>query len=274
MTNCAQGLVVNGSEVGAEQRWDLHGYSVAMVIWSQAPPPRRGSAPNLPEIVAAAVALADREGLDAVSLRRVATALRSGTASFYRVLDSRDELLDRMVDAVLGRHVPPEASGDWRADLAAVARNRRAMFNAHPWLGNELAGRPAIGPSALLHHERALEAAAGYADDPTAASSAGVTVLAYVLGTVARELAETRTQRHSGLTEEQWRASVAPYLQQALHSGNYPHLKRMVHEATDLDADERFERGLACVLAGLATWTPSKIRGQGPFPSVTVKTDR
>ena len=130
-----------------------------------------------------------------------------------------------------------------------------AMLTAHPWLGNELAGRPAIGPYALIHHERALEAAAGYADDPTAASGAVETVLAYVLGAAARELAETQTQRRSGLTEEQWRAAVAPYLQQALNSGSYPHLERMVHEATDLDADERFERGLACVLAGLATYT-------------------
>ena len=227
-----------------------------MVIWSQEHPPRRGSAPDLPEIVAAAVALADREGLEAVSLRRVATALRSGTASFYRVLDSRDALLDRMVDAVLGQHVPPEASGEWRADLAAVARNRRAMLCAHPWLGTELAGRPAIGPNALIHHERALVAAADYADDPTAASSAVETVLAYVLGAAARELAETRTRRRSGLTQEQWRTTVAPYLQQALNSGTYPHLARMVHKATDLNADERFERGLACILAGLATRTP------------------
>jgi AcrR family transcriptional regulator len=226
-----------------------------MVVWSQERPPRRASAPDLSEIVEVAVALADQEGLDAVSLRRVAAALRSGTASFYRVLDSRNELLERMVDAVLGRHVPPEASGDWRADLAAVARNRRGMLKAHSWLGTELAGRPAIGPNALIHHERALAAAAGYADDPTAASSAVETVLAYVLGAAARELAETRIQQRSGLTEEQWRASVAPYVQQALGSGSYPHLERMVHEATDLDADERFERGLACILAGLATWT-------------------
>lgn len=227
-----------------------------MVFWRQERPPRRGSAPDLPEIVVAAVALADREGLEAVSLRRVSTALGSGTASFYRVIDSRGELLDRMVDAVLGRHIPPEASGEWRADLAAVARNRRAMLNAHPWLGTELAGRPAIGPNALTHHERALAAAAGYADDPTAASSAVETVLAYVLGAAARESAESRTRRRSGLTDEQWRTSVAPYLRQALNSGTYPHLERMMHEATDLDPDERFERGLACVLAGLATWTP------------------
>ncbi len=227
-----------------------------MVIWEQERSPRRRGAPGLPEIVAAAVALADQEGLEAVSLRRVATALRSGTASFYRVLDSRDALLDRMVDAVLGQHIPPEASGKWRADLAALARNRRAMLCAHPWLGPELAGRPAIGPHALIHHERALEAAAGYTDNATAASSAVETVLAYVLGAAARELAETQVQRRSGFTEEQWRASVAPYLQQALNSGSYPHLQRMVHEATDLDADERFENGLACVLAGLATRTP------------------
>lgn len=157
-----------------------------------------------------------------------------------------------MIDTVLGRHVPPHASGDWRADLGAMARNRRAMLKAHPWLGPELAGRPAIGPNALLHYERALAAADGYTHDPTAASSAVETVLAYVLGAAARELAETRVQRRSGLTDEQWRAYVAPYLQQVLNGGAHPHLQRMVHEATDLDADERFERGLACVLAGLA----------------------
>jgi hypothetical protein len=106
----------------------------------------------------------------------------------------------------------------------------------------------------LLHHERALEAVAGYADEPTAASSAVETVLAYVLGATVRELVETHTQQRSGLSEEQWRAAVAPYLQQALNSGNYPRLRRMVYEATDPDADERFERGLACVLAGLATY--------------------
>lgn len=222
-----------------------------MVLRSENPQ-RRATAPDLPEIVATAVALADRQGLEAVSLRRVATALRSGTASFYRVLDSRNALVDHMVDTVLGQHLPPEPSGGWRARLAALARNRRAMICAHPWLGTELAGRPAIGPNALIHHERALAAASAYADDPTAASSAVETVLAYVLGATARELAEVRTRLLSGLTQEQWRDNVAPYLQQALNTGSYPHLARMVHMAADLDADERFERGLACILAGLA----------------------
>ena len=122
-----------------------------MVISSQEHPLRRGSAPDLPEIVAAAVALADREGLEAVSLRRVATALRSGTASFYRVLDSREALLDRMVDAGSSAGTRPR-----RKRRESGARTwppwpaTGAPCSTHPWLGAELAGRPAIGPNALM----------------------------------------------------------------------------------------------------------------------------
>lgn len=227
-----------------------------MTSWDRDTAPRRGGAPDLARIVASAITLADQKGLDGVSLRRVATALGSGTASFYRVLSSREELLDRMVDTVLGQHVPPEPSGEWQADLAAVARNRRAMLDAHPWLGTELAGRPALGPNALTHYERALTAAAGYSNDPTVASSAVETVLAYVLGATARDSAELQTRRRSGLTTEQWRATVAPHLRAALDSGAYPHLQRMVHHAADLDPDQRFERGLTCVLAGLLACAP------------------
>ena len=227
-----------------------------MTVWGHERPARRGGAPDLSQIVEAAVALADREGLETVSLRRIAATLGSGTASFYRVLDGRDELIERMVDDVLGRYLPPDPSGEWHADLLAVARNRRAMLNAHPWLGPELAGRPAIGPNALAHHERALAAAAGYADDPSIASGAVETVLGFVLGSTARELAETQTVGRSGLTAEQWRTSVASYLHEALNSGAYPHLRRMVRETRDVDPDKRFEYGLACIMAGLASRTP------------------
>lgn len=233
--------------------------------WDRERGSRRGGAPNLAQIVASAIMLADQEGLDGLSLRRVATSLGSGTASFYRVLNGREELLDHMVDTVLGHHLPPEPLGDWHGDLAALARNRRAMLGAHPWLGTELAGRPAVGPNALAHYERALTAAAGYSDDPTVASSAVETVLAYVLGATVRDSAELQIRRRSGLTTEQWRATVAPHLRRALDSGAYPHLQQMVHHATDLGPDQRFEQGLTCVLAGLlasAHWPVSSAIGQ------------
>jgi AcrR family transcriptional regulator len=229
---------------------------MTVIWWDDKRPPRRGRAPELADIVQAAVALADADGIEAVSLRRVASMVGSGTATFYRVLNNRDELLDHMVDVVLGRHLPPAPSGEWRDDLAVVARNRRTMLTAHPWLGVHLAGRPAIGPNALTHHDRALAAAASYADDPTATSSAVETTLAYVLGATAREQAEKQVELRSGLTDGQWHTAVAPYLQQALDTGAYPHLKQMVEAAADLDPDTRFERGLSCVLDGLAAQRP------------------
>jgi AcrR family transcriptional regulator len=226
-----------------------------MLTWTKQREPRRGGAPGLEQVVATAIALADEEGLDAVSMRRVATALHSGTASLYRILDSRDELIDRMVDVVLGRTPPPAMSGEWRDDLAAVARTRRGLLRSHPWLGTELAGRPALGPNALAHHDRAVAAASGLTGNMTLAASAVETLLAFVLGATARELAEAGIQRRSGLTELQWRATVEPYLRQALTSGNYPFLSRFLHEAEDFGADERFERGLTCLLTGIATLT-------------------
>ena len=83
------------------------------------------------EITAAAVAIADREGLDAVSMRRVAAELGTGAASLYRYLDTREDLLDLMTDAVTGEFslVPP--TGDWAADLVAVGEQPMRVFR---WL--------------------------------------------------------------------------------------------------------------------------------------------
>jgi len=223
-----------------------------METWTGQRPPRRRGAPDLAQVVDAGVRIADAEGLPAVSMRRIATELRSGTASLYRILESREELLDHMVDAVLGSALPPAASGDWRHDLAGVARNRRSLLHCHAWLGGQLAGRPALGPNALRHHESALAATAALTDDPTIAGSVVEVVFAYVLGAVARELAAGEAARRTGRSEEAWRAGVGPYLRRVLDSGEYPHLSRTVREAADLDADARFEWGLARVLDGVA----------------------
>jgi hypothetical protein len=77
-------------------------------------------------------------------------------------------------------------------------------------------------------------------------------VVAYVFGAVAGELAEAQAQRRTGLTEEQWRASVGPYIREVIESGAYPQFARRVTEAEDPDPEQRFEFGLACVLDGVA----------------------
>jgi AcrR family transcriptional regulator len=198
---------------------------------------------------------ADAEGLPALSMRRVAADLGSGTASLYRYVASRDELLDLMIDEVKGAE-HTELTGDWRADLESVARQVRATLLRHPWLSGEIPGRPALGTNSLRRHEAALLAAAPLTGDITFAAAAVDVVLAYVFGTVTQELAELQAQRRSGLTKEQWQASVGPYIREVIESGEYPQFSRRVIEGADRTAEEVFAFGLAVVLDGIAARAP------------------
>src|SRR5580700_127276 len=90
------------------------------------------------EIAAAAVVIADREGLDAVSMRRVAAELGTGAASLYRYVDTREDLLDLMSDAVGAEYDLAGTTGDWLADLVAVGAQTRAIMLRHPWLAGLL----------------------------------------------------------------------------------------------------------------------------------------
>ncbi|MVU78616.1 TetR family transcriptional regulator [Nocardia sp. ET3-3] len=222
------------------------------VVWSKTrrDPARR--APSVERIVETALAIADAEGLEAVSMRRVATELASGTASMYRYVANRDELLDLMIDAAQGDIALPPLTGDGRADLAALARQRRETLLRHRWLGAELTGRPALGPNALRRFDAGIAAALQLTADIGLAAQLVDTVSAYVHGTVTQEVAELRAQQRTGLSEDQWRASVGPYLRDALATGAYPALARRLHEAEDPTDAERFEFGLACVLEGVS----------------------
>ncbi|MBL1087834.1 MULTISPECIES: TetR/AcrR family transcriptional regulator [Streptomyces] len=221
------------------------------LVWTKDRRTPRRQAPSVDQIVRTALAIADAEGLSAVSMRRVASELRSGTASLYRYVASRDELLDLMINEVHRAEEPPALTGEWRTDLGNVARQVRAGLLRHPWLGTELTGRPALGAHSLRHHEVALTAAAALTPDITLATRVVHTVLAYVHGATTHELAESRTQQRTGLTKEQWRASVGPYMRKVIEGGGYPQLARRVIEAEDTGPDELFEFGLRCVLDGV-----------------------
>ena len=223
-----------------------------VLVWTKDRPTPRRQAPGVEQIVHVAIVIADTEGLSALSMRRVAADLGSGTASLYRYVDSRDELLDLMIDEARGEGRLPTLSGDWRVDLTSVARHVRATLLRHPWLSSELTGRPALGKNSLRQYDIVLTAATALTSDITFATNVADVVLAYVFGAVANELAEIQAQRRSGLTEDQWRASVGPYIRDVIDSGAYPQFARRVLEAEDADPDQRFEFGLACVLDGVA----------------------
>jgi AcrR family transcriptional regulator len=226
----------------------------AALVWMRERPTRTGR-PALSEerIVATAIAIADAEGIDTLSMRRIATELNSGTTSLYRYLTDKDELIELMVDAVHGEQAPPtRPSGDWRADLADIAQRSRAGLLRHPWLVAQASQRPALGPNALAGVEYALSAVGAATDDINLASSVMGAVDNYVLGAVTAELAEHEAQRRTGQTEQQWRARVAPYISEIIESGRHPQFARRVIEADDPTAEQRFEFGLRCVLNGIA----------------------
>jgi AcrR family transcriptional regulator len=232
-------------------------------VWARPRPAPRRRAPSVERIVERSIAIADAEGMAAVSMRRVAAELASGTASLYRYVRNRDELVELMVDAVWVEE-RPERSGDWRRDLTSIARSQRDTLLRHPWLSAELTARPSFGPNLLRRSDAALAAAAALTPDATLASQVVATVLAYVRGAVAVEIAEEQARRRTGLTKEQWQHSVGPYIRGIIDSGQYPHVARSIVEGDDPADDERFEFGLGCVLDGLAaraagsTWTAAR----------------
>lgn len=133
-------------------------------IWSRPAVRRRGPQPEFSRtgITAAAIELADREGLAAVSMRAVAGALGTAAGSLYRYLNSRDELLALMVDAALAGLPPADPSADltvdgaWLTAMVGLAHDQLALYRRHPWLLEASLQVGSFGPRATDYFERCL----------------------------------------------------------------------------------------------------------------------
>lgn len=210
------------------------------------------------EIVDAAIAVADAEGADAVSMRRIAQLLKSGTMSLYWHVANKEQLLDLMLDALVAEARVPEPSGDWRADLQAVAREHRAMLLRHRWVMEFVGGRPPLGPNTMLNLDRSLAMLEGLGLDISLTFHILETVSTYVLGATLREVREMRVQRdqeQSGISQEEWEPVRDAWRDRLDADGRFTHVVRFLDADFDPDAEEtreeRFEFGLDCVLDGI-----------------------
>jgi AcrR family transcriptional regulator len=222
------------------------------LVWNRPEPPSKPSPTPLSRelIVNAAIRLADEGGLDEVSLRKVAAALNAGPMRLYGYIETKDELLDLMVDEVYGEITPPDPSADWRTGLRHVAHAIRAAAKRHEWFVDLLGGRPHQGPNSLAHIEATL-ATVGFDDIDQVLSTVG-TVMAYVYGAVRSEITELRAERSTGMTEEQWQRASGPYMERMLATGRFPMLAKVMYEGTDRDHAQAFDDGLDYVLDGIA----------------------
>jgi AcrR family transcriptional regulator len=205
------------------------------------------------QIADTALAIADAEGIDAVSIRRIARELRSGAMSLYHYFDSRDELLELMADRIAAEMVVPgELPTDWREAVKAIARQSRGAFARHPWLHTTLHERMRVTPNLMRHIEQSAQAVQPLAEAGFDSRLLGTIVAAvddYTVGYTIREgISVGPEERVRGIEE----AFQDPHLQYLLDSGEFPLLSRFVTEGGELPIGDRFEDGLDWLLDGFA----------------------
>jgi AcrR family transcriptional regulator len=221
------------------------------------PAPRRAAtdqALTLERIVAAAMGVADAEGLAAVSMRRVAAELGVATMSLYRHVSDKDALLMQMLDAVFARSPLPEELPDgWRDRLALAARLWWQTSRRHPWLVPAMSvTRPQAVPSAMPFTELILATLHAEGLDLATALTACLALFNYVRGTALNLEMEAEAEAQSGMDSEEWMETQEPALHALLAGGRFPTLGRIVADQYDFDLDEQFEFGLQRFLDGLA----------------------
>jgi AcrR family transcriptional regulator len=235
-------------------------------------PPRRAAALSRDEIVRTAIRVADAEGADAVTMRRIARELNAGTMSLYWHILSKEELLDLMLDTMQGDQENAEPSGDWRRDMQDVARQSRRTLHEHPWMMDLIGGRPPVGPRTLRNMERILAYFDGLGLDMRLAIDISITVGTYVMGAVLREVQERNSQTYTEqmlgeLSETDREKVIGEFAERVRATGRYPHLVEVMSAGYDPDAaetrDARFEFGLDCLLDGIA----ARIAGAVPPPA-------
>jgi AcrR family transcriptional regulator len=223
--------------------------------WQRVPPRpvRRRRDPITREaIVEAALRILDAEGLDGLSMRRVAEALDTGAASLYRHVGSKDGLLDLVFDQVIGEQEIPDADPErWREQLKEVARTMRATILRHRDVVRISIGRIPLGPNALRYSERVLDILrAGGVPDQLAVLGHHL-LIATVNGFTLDETGEAGEAPPDQPAPEQAAEMVRDYLA-SLPRDRFPNLVDLADHFAVGEPDTRFELLLDLFIDGLA----------------------
>jgi AcrR family transcriptional regulator len=233
--------------------------SLALLWRTQERRSRKGK-PNLgvDRIVRAAIEIADAEGLAVLSMRRVAERLGVGTMSLYTHVPGKTELLDVMVDTVVGEKARPEdVPGGWRTRLELIAREHWQLIRRHPWLLRVKSwSRPVLGPNVTAQYDYDLRAvdAIGLTD---LEMDAVVTLIAgYVEGVAQSQVDVTQSEQRTGMTDVQWWNRQAPFLEKVFDPRRFPTAARVGAAAGEeyqaaVDPERAFAFGLERVLDGI-----------------------
>jgi AcrR family transcriptional regulator len=246
-------LVVRCTHVKGKRR-----AAVTEPVWTKPKPGSRRPRVSRDQIAAAALAIADAEGIDAVSMRRVAAEVGLGTMSLYHYVPSKHDLLTLIGDAIMTELILPdgELGNDWRTRLAQIARRTRSVWQRHPWAIGFLRDAR-LGPNGMRNLEQSLVAVADVPLGPADKLELVSLIEDYVLGFVLRsDLPEAGSDTHD------WVPSTAAWITEQLQSGSFPHAEEVFGNpdpetvlrqlGAETNNEERFERGLTRLLDGIA----------------------
>ncbi|MGO8884877.1 MAG: TetR/AcrR family transcriptional regulator [Streptosporangiaceae bacterium] len=228
--------------------------SALVPIWDLPERGERGPKPKYSraEIAAAAVRLADAEGLAAVTMRRIAAELRMGTMSLYSYVPAKEHLVQLMIDEAAREYVYPlDLPRDRQLAIIDLARQGRDIAVRHSWLPAVMHRPPAIGPHAMRYVDYFL----GLLGDSALDTGAKMELLALVNGFAimygGMQAAMAEERKRTGVTEQEQAAVQVRALVAAAASGAYPHLAAaMAAPSPARDADDIFESSLMFLVDG------------------------
>ncbi|TDD14549.1 GntR family transcriptional regulator [Nonomuraea diastatica] len=200
-------------------------------------------------VVHAAIALADAQGFEAVSMRAIAATLGMPTMSLYGLLRGKEEMATLMADTVFGElELPPEPPPGWRAHLELAARLQWSLYLRHPWLPRLMSlTHPQPLPNLLKFGNWGMSAILGLGLDPETARTVWWAVANHVRGTATNLEAQHDAELHTGLTPDQWYTAHLPSLHAALSTRTAP-----LDDRLEFDLTAFFEAGLRLLLDGAA----------------------
>src|SRR3954451_783122 len=218
-------------------------------MWTRAEPGSRKPRFTRDEIAAVAIDIADAEGFDAVSMRRIASELDAGTMTLYHYVRTKDELLALVIDTIMTEVIVPhgELSDDWRQAITTIARRSRDSLLRHPWT-LDISDDPNLGPNSVRHFDQTLQTAAVLTIDLREKLDIVTAVDEYVFGYCQH----MRTQIHADVEHID---STRDYVAELVRTGDYPHLESVIAETGIEEAwnqmtahahdTDRFDRNLA-----------------------------
>lgn len=230
----------------------------ARAVTGRARPPARLETGDDPltadRIIAAGIAIADAEGVEVLSMRRVAHALRTRPTSLYRHVASKEDLLLRMMDRAFDEWTPGEQSGTWRDCLISGHRELWRVFRRHAWLAPQFSvTRPQLIPSALVFAEWAMQTLGRTGAGVEEAFEAHLLLFTQVRGTAILLEPEAEAEAASGIDADTWVDGRIDTLRELTAVAHHRGLRSLVGSGYELDLDRLFERGLVLLVDGIAS---------------------